>query len=191
MPDMDITAAIAAFNAQAEAQGWDQFCDASLSYGHGDFAAVLALWKTHARGRTLPARADMSARALKTYLPHIALKERVQENPSRYRWRLTGTRVAQIIGERTGKFTDEDAPPQLVARWNASCDLVLSACTPLRFVGRVLANNKDYLSSDLLFMPLADAQGAPRFVMGFGHYSADGSWREVVRDMRLADVARA
>jgi len=185
---MEIAAAIAAFNAQAEAEGWEQFCDPSLSYEHRDFAAVLALWQAHARGRALPARADMSARVLKTYLPHIALKERVQENPSRYRWRLTGTRVAQIIGERTGKFTDEDAPPKLAARWNASSDLILAGCTPLRFIGRVLANNKDYLSSDLLFMPLADVEGAPRFVMGFGRYSADRPWRQVVRDMRLAET---
>src|ERR1700691_1103037 len=185
---MDIGAAIAAFNAQAEAQGWEQLCDPGLSYEHRDFAAVLALWKTQARDGALPLRTDMSARLLKTYLPHIALKERVQENPSRYRWRLTGTRVAQIIGERTGTFTDEGAPPKLSARWNASCDLILAARTPLRFIGRVLANNKDYLSSDLLFMPLADAAGLPRFVMGFGHYSADRPWRHVVRDLRLAET---
>jgi hypothetical protein len=183
---MDIGAAITAFNAQAEAEGWEQFCDPGSC--HERFADMLVLWKTQARGRALPARSDMSARVLKTYLPHIGLKERVQENPSRYRWRLTGTRVAQIIGERTGKYTDEDAPPQLVARWNASCDLILAAGTPLRFVGRVLANNKDYLSSDLLFMPLADDHGVPRFVMGFGHYSADRPWRQVVKDMRFAEA---
>jgi hypothetical protein len=188
MSGMDIAAAVAAFNAQAQAQGWEQVCDPSLSFEHPDFAAVLALWKSHAQGRALPARTDMSARLLKIYLPHIALKERVQENPSRYRWRLTGTRVAQIIGERAGKFADEDAPPQLVARWCASCDLILAACTPLRFVGRVLANNKDYLSSDLLFMPLADAQGAPRFVMGFGHYSANRSWRKTAPDQGFAET---
>jgi hypothetical protein len=188
---MDIGAAITAFNAQAEAEGWEQFCDPGPCYERPEFAAMLALWKTHARGRAPPARSDLSARVLKTYLPHIGLKERVQENPSRYRWRLTGTRVAQIIGDRTGKYADEDAPPQLVARWNASCDLILAACTPLRFVGRVLANNKDYLCSDLLFMPLADAQGTPRFVMGFGHYSADRPWCHVDQDMRFADAARA
>jgi hypothetical protein len=191
MPDMDITAAIAALNQQAEAQGWEQFCDPDLSFTDPDFAAVLALWKAHARGRALPLRTDMSARVLKTYLPHISLKERVQENPSRYRWRLIGTRVAQIIGERTGKFSDENAPPLLAARWIASCDLILAIGMPLRIVGRVLADNKDYLSNDLLVMPLADAQGAPRFVMGFGHYSADRPWRQIVQGMRLAEAARA
>ena len=179
---MDIHAAAAAFNAQSEVQGWEQLCDPDLGFAHRDFTAVQTLWTAQARGRALPARSDMSARLLKTYLPHISLKERVQENPSRYRWRLVGTRVAQIIGERTGKFSDEDAPPLLAARWIASCDLILAVGMPLRIVGRVLADNKDYLSNDLLLMPLADAQGVPRFVMGFSHYSADRPWRQIVRD---------
>jgi hypothetical protein len=81
-----------------------------------------------------------------------------------------GTHITQVLGERTGKYIDEDAPPRQVARWNASLDLAMRAGRPLRFHGRVLVNGKTYLASELLFMPLADDAGEPRFVLGFGHY---------------------
>ncbi|HEX3674258.1 MAG TPA: PAS domain-containing protein [Rhizomicrobium sp.] len=177
---MDIRAAIDAFNAQSEAEGWDQLCDPALAFAHRDYAAVIALWKAQAGARPIPARADMTARVLKTFLPNIALKERVATNPSCYRWRLVGTRVAQIIGERTGKLAEEDASPRLIARGIANCDLTLETCAPLRFVGRVLAKDKDFMASEALYLPLADEEGVARFVMGFGYYSAARSWRETL-----------
>jgi hypothetical protein len=177
---MDIRAAIDAFNAQSEAEGWEQLCDPTLAFAHRDYASVIGLWKAQAGARAIPARADMTARVLKTFLPNVALKERVETNPSRYRWRLVGTRVAQVIGERTGKLAEENASPRLAARANANCDLTLDACAPLRFVGRVLAKDKDHMASEALYLPLADEEGNARFVLGFGYYSAAQNWRETL-----------
>lgn len=169
--DMLVPAA-AAFNDRSRLEGWEQICDPLLSFEHADFASVAALWTAQAHGRPMPTRSDMSARVLKDFLPRMAMKERVQTNPSRYRWRLVGTKVAEVLGERTGKFTDEDAPPKQTARWHMSCDLVLETRQPMRFTGRVLANKRDFMQSDLLLMPLADENGVARFVMGFGVYTA-------------------
>lgn len=180
MRAMDIRAAVSAFNARSDSANWEQLCDPDLGFLHSDFAGVLALWTAQAGGRAMPARADMSARVLKPVLPHIAMKERVAREPSRYRWRLVGTRVSQVIGELTGKDIEENVPPRQAARWIASCDLVLSAGAPLRFVGRVLAQDKDFMASELLFMPLADDAGEPRFVMGFGHYTSEHDWRRML-----------
>jgi hypothetical protein len=176
-----MNAPVDSFNTRSEREGWEQLCDPALAFARDDFFAVLSLWKSQAGARALPKRSDMSARVLKPFLPNIGLKERVETNPPRYRWRIVGTRVAQVIGERTGKFTDEGAPPKVSARWNASCDLILASGTPLRFVGRVLAEGKDFMASELLFMPLAGEDGTPRFVMGFGHYNVDRGWRELLR----------
>jgi hypothetical protein len=177
---MEIRAAIDAFNAQSTAEGWEQLCDPALGFAHRDYHAVIALWTAQAGARALPARADMTARVLKTYLPNIAIKERVACDPSRYRWRLMGTRVAQVIGERTGKFAEENASPRLAARGSANCDLTLETRVPLRFVGRVLAKDRDYLASEALYLPLADDTGEARFVMGFGYYSAAQDWRDAL-----------
>ncbi|HTQ13051.1 MAG TPA: PAS domain-containing protein [Rhizomicrobium sp.] len=174
---MDIRAAIDAFNACSAAEGWEQVCDPALAFTHPDYHALVALWRALAGGRALPVRADMTARVLKDYLPNIAIKERIAREPSRYRWRLMGTRVAQVIGERTGKLAEEDASPRLIARANANCDLTLLAGEPLRFLGRVLARGKDYLASEALYLPLAGDDGAARFVLAFGYYSAGQSWR--------------
>jgi hypothetical protein len=177
--------AAAAFNARADDEDWQQRCDLSLDFRYPEMSAVFEVWKTQARGRAMPARADLSARALKSYLPRVAIEERVQTDPSRYRWRLIGTQIVQILGERTGKYFEEDAPAKQAARWTASCDLVLGICRPVRFLGRVIVNNKNYLFSDLLFMPLADGAGVPRFVMGFGCYSAEKPLAALPRDLLL------
>ncbi|HEY2071013.1 MAG TPA: PAS domain-containing protein [Rhizomicrobium sp.] len=174
----------ATFNELSEREGWEQLCDPALAFSRADFAEFLALWTEKAAGRAVPTRGDMTARALKPFLPKVALKERVECDPSRYRWRLVGTYVAQILGERTGQFLEEGASPRAVARWTASCDLVLKTARPLRFVGRVLA--KDFLTSELLFTPLAGDDGVPRFVMGFGHYNAEPDWRALLRGAAVA-----
>ena len=161
------------FNARARREGWQQHCDPHLKFRHADLPAMLAVWQQQAAGRDMPARRDMTPHVLKPFLSRIALEERVQVNPPRWRWRLVGTRITQIIGERTGKYLDEDAPPRQTARWVASAELVLEICRPLRFVGRVLANEKEYLFSELVFTPLSDDDGTPKFMMGFGCYSAD------------------
>jgi hypothetical protein len=172
-PDTAYLDAVAAFNALSEREGWDQYCDSTLAFGHSDFPRMLAIWKEQAAGKPMPARSSMTPRALKDFLPRVAINERASLDPLRFKWRLMGTHIAQVLGERTGKFIDEDAPPRQVARWNANLDMVLRAARPLRFAGRVLVNGKTYLNSELLFMPLADDAGEPRFVLGFGHYGFD------------------
>lgn len=161
------------FNLRARREGWQQHCDTQLNFRHPDLSQVFAVWRTQAGNRLMPARRDMTAARLKPFLSRIAVIERVKDDPVRWRWRLLGTRVTQIIGERTGKYLDEDAPPRQVARWVASAEMVLGIARPLRFVGRVLVLNKEYLFSELLFMPLSDDSGEPRFMMGFGFYSAE------------------
>jgi hypothetical protein len=188
---MDIRAQTDAYNTHSESESWEQLCDPGLGFSRDDFFSVLALWNSQAASRPLPLRSDMTARVLKPFLPNVALKERVETSPSRYRWRIVGTRVAQVLGERTGKFTDEGAPPKVAARWNASCDLVLASGKPLRFVGRVLVEGKDFLASELMFMPLAGDDGQPRFIMGFGHYNADRGWRELFRAASAAAASVA
>jgi hypothetical protein len=162
--------AVAAFNALAARENWEQQCDPTLAFVHSDFPRMLDVCRAQAGNKPMPARRSMTPRVLKDFLPRVAINERVSVSPPRFTWRLMGTHVAQVLGERTGKFIDEDAPPRQVARWNANLDLVLRVGRPLRFAGRVLANDKTYLASELLFMPLADDAGEPRFVMGFGHY---------------------
>ena len=108
----------AEFNASAQREEWQQTCDPTLGFEHSDFAAVVALWKAQARDRDMPARSDMTARVLKEFLPRVAMKERVETNPSRYLWRLVGTKVAEVlgVGRRVGvefrvvQFGSHDAP---------------------------------------------------------------------------------
>jgi len=162
--------AVAAFNAVSEREGWEQQCDPELAFSHPDFPAMLSIWKKQAGANPMAFRHSMTPRVLKGFLPRVVINERTRSHPPRYKWRLMGTQIAEVLGERTGKFIDEYAPPRQAARWNANLDLVMRVQRPLRFHGRVLVNGKTYLASELLFLPLADDAREARFALGFGHY---------------------
>ena len=109
--------AVAAFNALSARENWEQQCDPTLTFAHSDFPVMLDIWKKQADGKPMPMRRSMTPRALKGFLPRVAINERVSIHPPRFKWRLMGTQVAQVLGERTGKYMDEDAPPRQVARF--------------------------------------------------------------------------
>ncbi|MEJ0043033.1 MAG: hypothetical protein WDM81_12870 [Rhizomicrobium sp.] len=138
-----MTSSAAAFNALSRRHDWEQFCDPTLAFDHGDHARVLEIWRAQA-GADIPARSAMSARLLKPFLPQIGLVERVATDPPRYRWRLLGTGAVQVLGERTGTCFEDNASPRQAARWNASASLVLELRRPLRFVARVAIEGKEF-----------------------------------------------
>ncbi len=61
----------------------------------------------------MPNRSDMTLRDLKVdVLRHILILERVEQNPSCFRFRLIGTSMTGIAGHHTGKMVDEILPAE-------------------------------------------------------------------------------
>ena len=168
---MNVIAAAKVFNAKALQQNWNQFCDPTLAFSDPTYSQLLSVWRAKAGDRSMPARSQMTARDLKDFLRHISLVQREEENGvSRYRWRLIGTSVTQIVGHHTGKTFDDSIAPEHLARWNQVCDMILESEQPWRFLGRVQIGDRDYLKAENLFFPLSDDNGVPNFVMGFCLY---------------------
>ena len=97
--------------------------------------------------------------------------ERVSQNPSRYRFRLVGTGLTGILGENTGKPFEDCIPPQHLPRWVECCDMILDGGQPLRFLGRVHVSGREFLDAENLFVPLANDNGEPTFIMGQCRYT--------------------
>ncbi len=157
MPTDRASAAAEEFNRFAERTAAPSRCDPTLAFEAPALAKALALWQEKAGGREIPSRRDFSAHALKAYLPVVAIVEAVDEGDTRrYRFRLMGTAIADLLGDHTGKFIDEAVVSPFRERWSAIMDATLAAGAPLRLFGRVEFNNLNYLSMELLFAPMRD-----------------------------------
>ena len=61
---------------------------------------------------------------------------------------------------------------------------------PLRFVGRVHMEGKEYLNAENLFVPLADDNGAPTFVMGLCRYTPRHTESEESWESQIVPILR-
>ena len=185
---MNIEVAAKALNAKAAQQKWYHFCDPSLSFAHSSHDQLFRVWKQKAAGRPMPARNEMTLRDLKDVLRNIVIFERVAEKPSQYRWRLIGTNLTEVLGHNTGKMLEESVPSELLPRWLECGDLILDGGKPLRFLGRVHLQGREYLHAEHLYVPLADEMGVPSFVMGLCRYTPRTSDSEDDWESEIASI---
>jgi hypothetical protein len=168
---MNVSATAKALNQKAIQQNWHHYCDPTLAFTDDSYLKFIELWREKSAGRPMPARSELSARDLKDFLRNIVIFERESRNPSRYRWRLIGTRITEVTGHHTGKTFEETIPDQHMPRWVECFDLVLDGGQPIRFLGRVHISGREYLDAENLFVPLANNEGNPTFAMGLCRYT--------------------
>lgn len=172
---MNVLAVARALNQKAAQHNWHHLCDPTLSFSDPRYGQLLSLWQEKAGGRAMPARSQMTFRDLKDVLRNIVIFERIETNPSNYRWRLIGTSVTDILGHNTGKTIEESVPPEHLPRWIECGDLILDGGQPLRFLGRVHLQGREYLHAEHLYVPLANDNDVPSFVMGLCRFSPRSS----------------
>ncbi|MBV8976500.1 MAG: PAS domain-containing protein [Alphaproteobacteria bacterium] len=178
--------AAAAFNLEAQRNGWNSLCDVTLSFVQPDLARLREIWDSEAGEAGVPARKAMSPRLLKSFLRDVALYERVDVagEKRRYRVRLMGTAFAQILGDLTGQFVDEAVPEEVLALWHASLDTTLAARAPLRFLGREDTNSMTFLTGEFFSAPLLADDGEMSMVLGAARYSGKRPWEDIAAEAR-------
>lgn len=190
---MDVAAAVKALNQRAARERWYHLCDPTLSFSDPCYGELLELWRARAGTRSMPLRSDITPRDLKNVLRNILVMERVSRDPSRYKFRLVGTAIQRTVGDPTGKMIDEVVPPEHLPRWVGCGDLILDGGLPMRFIGRVHLEGKEYLDAENLYVPLAGDKGEPTYVMGLCRYTprysqSDESWESQVASIPAAYV---
>lgn len=188
---MDIAAIAKAHNQKAARQNWNQFCDPTLTFSQPRYDQLVAVWREKSAGRKMPRRSDLTPRDLKDYLRDLLLCNRISVNPSRYMWRLIGSTVAEILGNYTGKTFEESIPPQQLERWIESSDMILSSEIPWRMRGRVHVGGRDYLDAENLYLPLADDNDKPAFILGLCRYTPHVSESAISWENELASIPGA
>jgi hypothetical protein len=185
---MNVIAAAQAHNRKAVQQNWHQFCDPTLAFSAPCYGQLLDIWRTKAGDHKMPMRSQMTPRDLKDVLRDIVIFERIEQNPSRYRFRLIGTAITDVAGHQTGKTFEEGVSPQHWERWIESLDLVLNSGQPWRFLGRVHVGGRDYLDAENLYLPLANDNHEPAYVMGLCRYTPHVSGSENGWENELASI---
>ena len=146
----------AAFNVLAETSGWYYRCDPALAFTRPELHALVALWREKAQAAGgLPARADFDMRVLKPFLRNVSLLER--GGSGRIRFRLFGSALVDLFGERTAQYLDEMTSPVLLANWTAAYDMIVRNGGPVRIFNHKLS---PILNGEMFAAPLApDAEG--------------------------------
>jgi len=188
---MNVLDSVKALNQRAAREQWHHVCDPSLAFSDQSYTQLLSLWQSKAGSRPLPKRSEMTFRDLKDVLRHLIVLERVERQPSRYRARLIGTNLTSMAGDRTGKMLEEVLPPEQAMRWVICADLILDGGQPMRFLGRVHLEGKEYLNAENLFIPLANENDEPTFVMGLCRYTPRHTESEESWESQIASIPGA
>ena len=112
-------------------------------------------------------------------------------NPSRYSWRLIGTGSRKSQATIPARLFEEIVPSEHLPRWIECGDLVLDGCQPLRFLGRVHFNGREYLDAEHLYVPLANDNGEPTYIMGLCRYTPRRSESEESWESQIASIPGA
>ncbi|HEY0105246.1 MAG TPA: PAS domain-containing protein [Rhizomicrobium sp.] len=154
MPSFDN--AVEDFNARAQSRGW--FCRVAPvgDFDRPELTAVHALWCDKSAGAPMPARAALSARVMKPWMPNMSLLERVAEGGRvRYRVRLHGSRLARYNGDKSGKFLDESISPIDAEAYAAVYDLIVATGRPLRLTIEYRVPQISFLTGESFVAPLS------------------------------------
>jgi hypothetical protein len=186
---MDVMALAKAHNQRAVQQDWHHFCDPTLAFTLPRYNQLIELWRAKADGRRLPRRSSLTPRDLKEFLRDILLFQRLSTHPSHYIWRLVGTSVSEIVGHHNpGETFEATFSPKDLQRWVETADMILESEQPWRLRGRVHIRGREYLDAENLYLPLANDNDEPAFLMGLCRYTPHVSDDDNYWENELASI---
>ncbi len=166
MPAEATSGVLKAFNERAKASGWPFQCHPAGGFERAELNKALELWREKAGGRPMPARADMTARAMKPFLTNMSLLERIEVGGAlRYRVRLHGSALARYSGDSTGKFLEDVVQAERFDGYRSLYDALLAHGAPLRVVSQYQAPEIEYLTGETLLAPLAVPAAATPLIL--------------------------
>jgi hypothetical protein len=164
---------IARLNAMARGRNWQTKADATLSFVEPELVVLRDVWLGLTGNSRMPARAELTARMLKPFLPHITVIELVRSEaaPVRFVHRYVGTAITRYFGETTGLSFEDFLPPERVPATRAFFEAVVETRRALRIITHFQLPHVSYLYGEVLAMPLADDGVTPNRLMTAAYFS--------------------
>jgi hypothetical protein len=134
------------------------FVDRSLNLMRSATIKGRDYWNALRAGRPMPARADVSPRDMREFLPNIGLVEVVTapDGTISYTMRIAGGKIEEIFGPLTGQPLADALPQETALRWRLVFDEVRQSGVPLAVSGRVAYANLRHLKYELFVAPLGE-----------------------------------
>jgi len=138
---------------------------------NGVFLELYEYWLRKGAGRAMPGRADIDPLDIPQLLANVFLMDVVPGPPQRFRFRLVGTRIAELEGEMTNKYLDEFVP-------NAA-GTALARHYEDTVEGRISVRRetlhwrkREYINYDVLLLPLSSDGRTVDMLVGLARYHA-------------------
>ena len=161
------------YNRHAELEGIPHRVDPTLSFEAPPLREALAVWRESAKGRVIPCRVDMTPKAMKGFLRHLAIVDVVPEGKgTRYRLRISGTEIERTVGHLPNGFLEDIVPEPFRSRWQAVLDLALTTKEPIRVFGRMEFRERAWLSAEIFLGALGLYPEAPSAILIVAHFEA-------------------
>lgn len=149
------------FNASAARWPTQSYCEVARNFDSPLLREALCVWREKAGSQPWPRREDMTPRAMKSFLSHVAIFDVIRlHGRTRYLARLTGSWFDEKVLPMTGKFLDEAIPSPHREQFQSLFDLALSVGDPIRlFASGLKFQAKDYLDVEDFLGPLGNPEG--------------------------------
>ena len=67
-------------------------------------------------------------------------------------------------------------------------NIILDSAQPMRFIGRVHINGREYLDAEHLYVPLANDNDVPAYIMGLCRYTPRTNYDEEAWENQIASI---
>jgi hypothetical protein len=122
---------------------------------HPRLERLHAFWQERCQPGRLPSRADFSMRALKPWLPNVAIIG-VEGSPPRFKIRLMGTACVRYAqADYTGRYIDECGAPEDRDSWLAPYRACVEGKRPVWADGIPLGEDLRGQNTQRLYLPLS------------------------------------
>jgi hypothetical protein len=112
-------------------------------------------WRSCAKGRQMPSRADIDPAAIAALLPGISILDAL--SPTQLIYRLAGTRLRDIFGrEVTGKSVFDLELGEKQSYWRAVYRKVIEECMPMQGAVKGPVVDRDHVVLFWLRLPLGE-----------------------------------
>lgn len=144
-----------------------------LEFATPELNRVAEVWHAKRGTHTMPARRDITIKDLKFALPGLAFMDLVREGDAlRYRVRLMGSLLDELVAPMTGKFVDEVVPPHFATKWAMQWSPALTDRRPVRAAGRVEFAGRRWYIAESFYAPLGEDGETPDILMVVAYYHA-------------------
>jgi hypothetical protein len=135
------------------------------------FLEFYEYWLGKGAAKGVPARADIDPVDIPRLLANVFLIDVVPGNPRRFRFRLVGTRIAELEGEMTNRFLDEFVP--------GAAGTTMARHYEDSVQGRIYVRHetlhwrkREHVTYDVLLLPLSSDGQTVDMLLGLARYHA-------------------